>query len=145
MAAFKEHCAFGFWASQVGTSAAGGDTRDPAMGQFGRITRLSDLPRDTVIKQAIREAAARNEAGIKPSRPARSARPAVAVPDDLAAALAKHRKARETFEGFSPTHRREYIEWIVGAKREETRARRLSTALEWLAEGKTKEWRYQTR
>jgi uncharacterized protein YdeI (YjbR/CyaY-like superfamily) len=115
------------------------------MGQFGRITRLSDLPRDTVIKEAIRAAAAQNEAGVKEPRDTRPPRPELPVPDDLKAALAKNRKARLTFEGFSPTHRREYIEWIVGAKRDETRASRLATTLEWLAEGKQKEWRYQTR
>ena len=146
MAAFKEHCAFGFWRADVGTAAAGEDRRTGAMGQFGRLARLSDLPRDTVLKQSVREAAARNEAGIKAPRQARRPpKPPPAVPADLAAALAKNRKARVTFEGFSPTHRREYIEWIEGARRDETRARRLSTTLEWLAEGKTKEWRYQTR
>ena len=144
IAAFKEHCAFGFWRARVATEIVGKNRASEAMGQFGRITRLSDLPRDTVIKEAIRAAAAQNEAGVKEPRAKRSPRPELPVPDDLKAALAKNRKARLTFEAFSPTHRREYIEWIVGAKREETRTSRLATTLEWLAEGKQKEWRYQT-
>jgi uncharacterized protein YdeI (YjbR/CyaY-like superfamily) len=143
MAAFKAHCAFGFWRREVVTAAAG-EPRARAMGQFGRIARLSDLPRDTVLKEAIRHAAARNEAGAGATQHARKVRkPPPVVPEDLAAALAKNARARSTFEAFSPSHRREYIEWIDGAKQDQTRARRLATAIEWLEQGRTREWRYQ--
>ena len=63
-------------------------------------------------------------------------------PPDLAAALKKNAQARATFDGFSPSHKKEYIEWIVEAKRDETRQRRLSQAIEMLAEGKTRNWKY---
>ena len=145
MAAFKSHCAFGFWHADVAAPAAD-KPREGGMGQFGRIARLSDLPSDAELRKAVREAASRNESGVKRTAAPRATRkPPPQVPDDLAAALAKNRKARVTFEAFSPTHQREYVEWIADAKRAETRARRLATALEWLAEGKTKEWRYQAR
>jgi uncharacterized protein YdeI (YjbR/CyaY-like superfamily) len=67
---------------------------------------------------------------------------AVTVPADLAAALRRNRKARASFEAFSPSHRREYIEWITEAKREETREKRLATTIEWLEEGKPRHWKY---
>ena len=142
MAAFKAHCAFGFWHSEMAQGVPGksGD----AMGQFGRITRLSDLPKDAALKALVKKAAALNASGVKSARGANSAGPrTIVVPDDLAAALAGNAKARATFDAFSPTHKREYIDWITGAKRDETRATRLATALEWMAEGKSKEWRYQ--
>ena len=142
MAAFKAHCAFGFWHSEMAQSVPGksGD----AMGQFGRITRLSDLPKDTALKALVKKAAALNASGVKSARGGSAAGPRpIVVPDDLAAALAQNARARATFEAFSATHKREYVEWIAGAKRDETRATRLATALEWMADGKPKEWRYQ--
>jgi uncharacterized protein YdeI (YjbR/CyaY-like superfamily) len=114
------------------------------MGQFGRITRLADLPPKKVIAGYVKAAMKLNEEGVKARVRAKpkAARP-VRVPADLAAALKKNAKARATFEGFPPSHRREYVDWITAAKREETRARRLATAIAWMAEGKSQNWRYE--
>ena len=64
------------------------------------------------------------------------------VPADLAAALKKSRPAAATWTKFSYTHRKDYLDWIAEAKRDETRARRLATTLAWLAEGKPRHWKY---
>ena len=147
MAAFKAHCTFGFWHQGMdevlGKHAGKSDT---AMGSFGRITKMADLPDDRTLIRFVKAAAKLNESGT-PSRP----RPAVkgpkkelAVPPDLAAALKKNRAAAKTFADFSPSHRKEYIGWITEAKREETRAKRLATTLEWLAEGKFRNWKYSS-
>ena len=145
MAAFKEHCAFGFW-HQGMEAVLGTDGRkvDTAMGSFGRITSLEDLPSDRKMTAYIRKAAALHESGA-PARPRPAKRPAapLAMPPDLAAALRRNKAAAAVFEKFSPSHRKEYIEWITEAKREETRQKRLATTLEWLAEGKTRNWKYE--
>lgn len=142
MAAFKQHCAFGFWKGALLVDAR--VRNDEAMGQFGRITSLEQVPGKRVLADHIRRAMALNEAGTQPARKHRDAKskPAADVPGDLAAALAKNRKAAAVFEGFSPSHRREYIEWITEARREETRAKRLAQTIEWLAEGKPRNWKY---
>jgi uncharacterized protein YdeI (YjbR/CyaY-like superfamily) len=140
MAAFKGHCAFGFWnrALKVPRSRE-------AMGQFGRITALSDLPAERVIVGYVKEAARLNEAGVKrPPRPKR-ARKELPVPADLESALGKNSNARAAFENFSPSHKREYVEWITEAKGKETRAKRLETAIAWMAEGKARSWKYRKR
>jgi len=140
MASFKEHCGFGFWKGALVVETDG--NADQAAGQFGRITKLSDLPPKKVIVGYIKKAMALNEAGAAvPRKPKRAAKE-VTTPDDLAAALKKNKKALATFEGFSPSQRREYIDWITEAKREATRQRRLEQALEWLAEGKPRHWKY---
>lgn len=126
MAGFKNHCAFGFWNRAMIIP----DNAD-AMGQFGRITKLSDLPKDKVIIGHVKEAARLNEAGVRlPPRP-RRAKTDLSVPADLMSALKKTPKARATFENFSPSHKREYVEWITEAKEAETRTRRLDTAIGW--------------
>lgn len=142
MAAFKRHCAFSFWKGNRVVDETDGEA---AMGQFGRIEKLSDLPSKTRLVGHLRKAMALNETG-EPSaaRGKRAAaKPELEVPDDLVAALRRNAKARKAFETFSPSHRREYVEWITDAKRTETRARRLATAVEWLAEGKPRNWRYR--
>jgi uncharacterized protein YdeI (YjbR/CyaY-like superfamily) len=143
MASFKQHCAFGFWKGSLIVDG-NGRSAEEAMGQFGRITKLSDLPPKKVLAGYVKEAMRLNDEGVKsPTRSAPKARKGeVAVPDDLASALKRNRKARATFEGFSPSHRREYVEWITEAKGEETRKRRLETAVEWMAEGKARHWKY---
>lgn len=141
MASFKEHCAFGFWKG----ARVVDESEDGAMGQFGRITAISELPSKKVLTGYIKKAMQLNEAGgASPARakPKPAAKQAAAVPEDLARALKKNAKARATFEHFSPSQKREYIEWIVEAKREETRQRRLETAIEWMAEGKQRNWKY---
>ena len=110
------------------------------MGQFGRITSLNDLPDEKTLIGYVRKAADLNEKGIKARD--RKKRKALPVPAYLTAALKKNAKARTTFESFSPSHRRDYIEWLTEAKREETRKQRLQTALDWMAQGKPRNWKY---
>ena len=142
MAAFKAHCTFGFW-HQGMTEVLGrdGGKADDAMGSLGRITSLADLPSDSAMLRYIKQAAKLN-ASATPARPAPKAKPTLAVPADLAAALKRSKAATATWEKFSSSHRREYIEWITEAKREATREARLATTLEWLAEGQSRNWKY---
>ena len=142
MAAFKAHCTFGFWKGALVVGERGGAATD-AMGQFGRIERVSDLPPKRTLVALVRRAMQLNEQGVKSPARARTPKPLAKVPEELSAALARNTRARKTFEGFSASQRREYVEWITGAKRAETRARRLATTLEWLAEGKPMNWKYQ--
>jgi uncharacterized protein YdeI (YjbR/CyaY-like superfamily) len=147
MAAFKAHCSLGFWKAgrPIAEDAAG--PRDKAMGQFGRIESLADLPKAAALRKLIVEARAAWAAGIddKASAPPapKTRREAPALPDDLAAALQAQPGARQAFDAFTPSQQREYVEWIVEAKREATRASRIAQATEWIAEGKTRNWKYQ--
>ncbi|MEO5627119.1 MAG: YdeI/OmpD-associated family protein, partial [Dokdonella sp.] len=143
MSAFKQHVAFGFWKGKLVVDEAGQSLED-AMGQFGRITRMADLPSKKILSTYVKKAMALNDADVKSPTRVKSAKPKseATVPDDLAAALKKNAKARKTFDAFSPSARREYIDWIVEAKRETTRVQRLATTLEWLAEGKQRNWKY---
>ena len=142
MAAFKEHATFGFWKGSLIVDSAG-KSAEEAMGQFGRLTSLRELPPKKVLVGYVREAMRLNDQGVQvPARTQRKTSRPVVVPPDLAAALAKSAKARTKFEAFSPTHRREYCEWIAGAKREETRASRLAKAIDWIGEGKPQNWKY---
>jgi uncharacterized protein YdeI (YjbR/CyaY-like superfamily) len=141
MAAFKAHCAFGFWKSSLIVKNNG--KAEKAMGQFGRLTKIADLPSKKVLIGLIAEAMRLNEEGVpSPTRSKPRLNKEVVVPEDLSVALAKNRKARTTFEKFSPSHKREYVEWITEAKTEATRSKRLTTTLEWLAEGKPRNWKY---
>ncbi|MDR0181689.1 YdeI/OmpD-associated family protein [Lysobacter arvi] len=140
MAAFKQHVTLWF---REGRSVVGDDASREAMGQFGRITKKSELPGKRELAGYVKQAMARIEtAAIEPATKKPAAKAALPVPDDLAAALRRNAKARATFDGFAPGYRRDYIEWIVGAKREDTRQRRVVQAVEWLAEGKTRNWKY---
>jgi uncharacterized protein YdeI (YjbR/CyaY-like superfamily) len=145
MAAFKAHCTFGFWkhALILDQNPAQKAKAEAAMGQLGRITSLSDLPPDKVLIGYVKLAVRLNELGVKVPRAPRplKMKPLV-TPPELAAALKKNKRALETFEDFSPSHKREYIEWITEAKREETRTKRLETTIAWLAEGKPRNWKY---
>ena len=139
MAAFKAHAAFGFWhdVAQTGKSSE-------AMGQFGRITTLKDLPSKAELVKHVKKAAALIDSGEKPASVVKRApKPPPEVPQDLRSALARNAKARKVFEAFSPTNQREYIDWLVEAKREETREKRLAQAIEWIEEGKARHWKYQ--
>jgi uncharacterized protein YdeI (YjbR/CyaY-like superfamily) len=143
MASFKAHCAFGFWRS---TQVVGGSSRNAeAMGDFGRITSVDELPAKSRIKSLVKAAMKLNEAGAKRVPRKRSApkKPA-AVPRDLTLALDGDAKARATFDGFPPSQQREYVEWITEAKAAATRERRIATAIEWLAEGKRRNWKYES-
>jgi uncharacterized protein YdeI (YjbR/CyaY-like superfamily) len=145
-AAFKAHCTFGFWHQGMNeVLGVHGSKSDAAMGSFGRIAKIEDLPDEKTLIGFVKAAAKLNESGA-PSRPRPAAtkgtKKELAVPSDLAAALKKNRKAATMFADFSPSHRKEYIEWITEAKREETRSKRLATTLEWLSEGKSRNWKY---
>lgn len=141
MAAFKAHCAFMFWKESLLRSDAFPQNKT-AMGSFGRITSLKDLPKDKVIVNLITQAVELNEKGIKVEKKAKP-KAEIVVPEILAAALKKNKKAAETFDKFPPSCKREYIEWITDAKTEPTREKRLATTVEWLAEGKKKNWKYE--
>ena len=142
MASFKAHCAFGFWKGAL-IVRRGGDAAEQAMGQFGRIASLEDLPSRATLARYVEQAMRLNEDGVKaPARAKRVPKRPLATPADLQAALKKSAKARATFDAFSPSHRREYIEWITEAKRDETRRKRLDQTIEWLEEGKPRNWKY---
>ena len=146
MAAFKQHCAFGFWReAELALEGAGTDSEN--MGHFGRIASLDDLPDEKTLIGYVRKAKEIKDSGVtKPSAPKKRRDPAdLEVPPDLSAALKKNAKTRKAWEKFSYSHRKEYIEWITGAKREETRTKRLATALNQIAEGKSQNWRYAER
>jgi uncharacterized protein YdeI (YjbR/CyaY-like superfamily) len=145
MAAFKAHCWFRFWnhAAVFGDGGESGDEPSDTKGRFGRITNLSDLPNRRTLVAYVRKAVKLDDAGVKraPKRGAGS-RMSPPVPDDLRQALRASKKALGAFDRLSPSHRREYIEWIVEAKRSGTRQRRVATTIEWLQEGKTRNWKY---
>jgi uncharacterized protein YdeI (YjbR/CyaY-like superfamily) len=141
MAAFKQHCTFGFWKGTL-IVAKGGKTDEEAMGQFGRITKIADLPPKKIIAGYAKEAMRLNDEGIKAPKAAPKPPKPLIVPEILQKALAKNAKARKSFEAFSTSHKREYCEWIDEAKTDATRERRLATTLEWLAEGKPRNWKY---
>src|SRR5262245_4591503 len=142
MASFKAHAAFGFWKGGLMKSLSGDGKGDQAMGQYGRITSLADLPPDKTIIAQVKEAVRLNAEGIKAPKTKTKKKP-LKAPPDLRAALTKNTQARATFEDFSPSHQREYIEWITEAKTEATRQKRLATTLQWLAEGKSRNWKYE--
>ncbi|MEW6361619.1 MAG: YdeI/OmpD-associated family protein [Acidobacteriota bacterium] len=142
MAAFKRHCAFGFRKQSLLESDAFPKEKT-AMGSFGRITSLKDLPADSEMISLIKKAVALNEAGIKAEKKKPQPPKELKVPEALAAALAKNKKARAVFDKLSYSHRKEYIEWIEGAKTEPTRLKRIATTLEWITEGKSLNWKYE--
>lgn len=142
-AAFKAHATFGFWhqgMEKLLKKELG--TLDDAMGLLGKISSLDDLPADKVMLRYLKTAVALHDSGAA-ARPKPKARPELPAPADLADALKRSKKAAATWAGFSPGRRREYIEWITEAKRPETRETRLITTIEWVAEGKTRHWKYQ--
>ncbi|HKP76962.1 MAG TPA: YdeI/OmpD-associated family protein [Longimicrobiaceae bacterium] len=142
MSSFKQHCAFGFW---KGSLIGNDDQKRDAMGQFGRITSVADLPPDDVLAGYVREAMRLNDEGVKPRRRAKPAgeKKPVETPADLAGALASNPQAQATWDGFSPGKRKEYVEWVTEAKTDATRQKRLATTVEWVAEGKARNWKYE--
>ena len=139
MAAFKEHCALIFWkASLIGAPPNG----DKSRGSFGKLTSAKDLPSKKVFTEYIKAAMALNDAGITVKKPKTARKPEAKVPKELADALKKNKKASTAFASFPPSHRREYCEWISEAKREETKSKRVAQAVEWIAEGKQRNWKY---
>lgn len=143
MAAFKHHASFGFWKSALMADPNGLFGGDPKASMSGiKVGSLEELPPDEVLVAYVREAARLNEEGIKAPRGGKNRKEEIPVPADFEQALDASPRARETFAAFPPSHRREYLEWITEAKRDETRRRRIATAVEWLAEGKPRNWKY---
>jgi len=142
MAAFKQHCAFGFWKSSL---IMDGNKSVDAMGQFGRITSLKDLPPKKTLLDYLKKAKRLNDEGIKaPNRAKpRSEKKELEVPAYFTAALRKSKKAQATFEAFPYSKKKDYLEWVTEAKTDETREKRLQTSMEWLAEGKSRNWKYE--
>jgi uncharacterized protein YdeI (YjbR/CyaY-like superfamily) len=136
MPAFKKHCALIFWRGKLFLT---NDQRK----KFRRITSFADLPGDKILAGHIRKAVELNEAGVKVPRPKPKSKKEVVVPDYFLAALKKNTKAMAAFEDFSPSHKREYVVWITEARREETRARRMQTAIEQMTKGKSRNWKYR--
>ncbi|MFI5452123.1 YdeI family protein [Pedobacter sp. UC225_61] len=141
MASFKAHCAFGFWKSSL--------MKDPyqifekdAMGTMGRVEKMEDIPETKILTEYILEALKLNEEGTKVKKVV-TPKAEIAIPSDFASVLNENPRAKQQFENFSPSHRREYLEWITTAKAEATRIKRMSTTIEWLNEGKSLNWKYQ--
>lgn len=144
MAAFKEHATFGFWKQSLLEQGAF-PAEKTAMGSFGRITSKKDLPPDKVIIGLIRQAMELNDKGIKvqKAKPSANGKKELVVPEVLTSALKKNRAASKTFEGFPYSCKKEYVEWITEAKTDATRDKRLATTMEWLAQGKRRNWKYE--
>src|SRR5271170_1513128 len=150
MSAFKEHCSFGFWGEEIGAVLREANALRPdAMGSLGRITGVKDLPPDKQMLGWIRQAAAFVDSGNYTSpiaarnKVVKAPKAAPETPTEFATALKKDKKASAAFAAFSPSCKREYVEWIADAKRPETRDKRIATAIEWIAEGKQRNWKYQ--
>jgi uncharacterized protein YdeI (YjbR/CyaY-like superfamily) len=150
MSAFKEHCRFGFWGLEISAVLRKeGIVREGGASTLGRITCVATLPPEKKIIGWLKQAAALIDTGKERSpvaartRTVKPTRTALKTPPDFNSALSKNKKANATFSAFSPSCRREYIEWIVEAKRPETREQRIATAVGWIAEGKQRNWKYQ--
>ena len=140
MAAFQRHASFGTWRRDGGGI---GEPRGDGMGSLGRLTGLSDLPDDDEIVAMVREAIALADAGGS-MRGNRAPKPPPETPADLRAALDAVPAAAAAFDAFPPGCRREYVDWLTEAKRPETRAKRLAQTVEWCAEGKRRNWQYES-
>jgi uncharacterized protein YdeI (YjbR/CyaY-like superfamily) len=145
MAAFKAHARLVFWKSSLLASAGADRTAADAVARVERLTSTADLPARRALISLVKAAAALNEQGIKVPRSAKSTKPPVRVPADLRAALKKAPKALAAFQAFPPSHKREYVEWIEQAKKDETRARRITQAIAQIREGKSMNYKYQSR
>ena len=142
MAAFKAHCMFGFWKHALIEARLSGADKQ-ALAQIGRMTSIDDLPDDRALVRIIRTAATLNDEGIKATRAPAKKKAPLKVPTYFMAAVKKNKKALAAFSEFSPSHKREYVEWVTDARTDDTRDRRLATAIAWMAEGKSRHWKYQ--
>lgn len=141
MAAFKQHATLGFWKSSL-ILDRNGARADEAMGQFGRLYSVADLPARAILAGYIRKAMELNAAGVKVVRPKTKPRTRPRTPPDLRVALGKSAKALANWQAFSPSKQREYVEWITEAKTDPTRKKRIATSVGWIAEGKSRNWKY---
>jgi len=140
VAAFKQHCNLILWKGDLNT----GPGANEAAGPLRNITKLSDLPSRKTLTSYIEQAAKLNEQGVKATRRSKPKKELV-IPLELTKALKKNKKAAAAFEKFPPSHKREYADWISEAKGEDTRKRRVDSAIEWMAEGKSRNWKYERR
>src|ERR1700748_2874737 len=146
MASFKQHCGFGFWKASRLNDPDGllqGSDDEAAAGSFGRINKMEDLPSDEALIGFIHQMIALNESGVKEPKKPSAPKAALPMPADFDKLLRANLAAMEVFEKFSPSHKREYIEWIIDAKTDATREKRLLQAIELIAEGKSKNWKYR--
>lgn len=145
MASFKHHCAFGFWKGSLMNDEYGiFKERSEAMGLLGKITSFEDLPPDEILIAYIQQAIQLNEDNVKlPQKPKSSQNKALIIPEYFMVALNEVPKALAVFQNFSPSNKKDYVLWLEEAKTEATRIKRLETTLEWLAEGKTRMWKYK--
>ena len=141
MAAFKAHAALNFWRGQ---ELRGDEANADAMGQFGKLTSVDDLPGDSELDALIRQAAELARSAPPPRKPKHAPKPAPDLHPEFAAALSAAPKAKEVLESFAPSARRDYLEWVAEAKQDATRQKRIATAIEWLAEGKKRHWKYES-
>lgn len=141
MAAFKAHAALNFWRGQ---ELRGGDADADAMGQFGKLASVEDLPPDSELDRLIREAAELAATAPAPRTIKHEPKPPAGLHPEFAKALETNPKAKAALDGFSPSARRDYVDWIAEAKQDATRAKRIATAVEWLAEGKKRHWKYES-
>jgi hypothetical protein len=150
MSAFKEHCSFGFWGVEIGAALREGKVlHGDAMGSLGRLTSVEDLPPNKQMLSLLRQAVGFIDSGKYTSpiaarnKVVKAPKPAIEVPTAFTKALKANKKASAAFASFSPSCKREYVEWIADAKRDETRDKRIATAIEWISEGKQRNWKYQ--
>ena len=144
MAAFKSHCAFGFWKSAIMSDTEKiMEVKDRgAMGNFDRITTLADLPPDKILISYIKEAKKLNEDDIRLPARKKAIDKKVVVPTDFLKILKRNSSALKNFEKFSYSNKKEYVDWIEEAKTETTREKRMETAVQWISEGKSRNWKY---
>ncbi|MDZ4724162.1 MAG: YdeI/OmpD-associated family protein [candidate division Zixibacteria bacterium] len=145
MASFKAHASFGFWKGSLLGEKEGMVVKadDTSMGHLGRITKIADLPNKKTMTQLIKDAMKLNDDGVKvPKTPRVTATTPLEIPDYFIKALRRNKEAQKAFGAFSPSHKKEYIEWIVEAKSDATREKRIEQALEWMSEGKSRNWKY---
>jgi uncharacterized protein YdeI (YjbR/CyaY-like superfamily) len=145
MVAFKAHCSFYIFPSDITKRLREEGQFEALSEKLAKMTQLKDLPPGKEVLRYLREAVHLIDESLSDPAPRKrdaQPKPEASVPEDLGLALARNKKAAQAFESFSNSHRREYIEWITEAKREETRQKRVATALEWLAEGKPRNWKY---
>ena len=140
MAAFKAHAALNFWRGQ---ELRGNQANADGMGQFGRLTSLADLPEEAELDRLIREAAELAKAAPAPRQVKHTPKPPAEIHPDFAAALKGNTKAQAVLDGFPPSARREYLDWVAEAKQDTTRAKRIADAVQWLSEGKRRHWKYE--
>jgi uncharacterized protein YdeI (YjbR/CyaY-like superfamily) len=144
MAAFKQHCSFGFWKASLVLGEEAVESKE-SMGSFGRLTSIKDLPSKRLLVSYIKKAKQLNEDGIQPKKAAatKQTKKDLSVPDYFLGALKTNKSAKSNFDAFPYSKQKDYVEWITEAKTEATRTRRIETSLAWISEGKARNWKYE--